>query len=123
MTILKHPSAECTEKAETSVPEQAALKGGTTLDRNDMYRLGKYQSLQRMFGHFSTFAFSMILMSSWEVQLATATFGLTNGGTAGAIYIYIFTFVGFGMAIVSMAEMASMYGNGFLRLRDLLMGS
>ncbi|KAL8830190.1 MAG: hypothetical protein Q9191_001571 [Dirinaria sp. TL-2023a] len=83
MTILKHPFAECTEKAEVSVPEQAALKGGTTLDRNDI----------------------------------TATFGLTNGGTAGAIYIYIFTFLGFGMAIVSMAEMASMYGNGVLRLK------
>lgn len=39
----------------------------------------------------------------------TATFGLTNGGTAGAIYIYIFTFLGFGLAVISMAEMASMY--------------
>lgn len=41
----------------------------------------------------------------------TATFGLTNGGTAGAIYVYIFTFFGFGMAVISMAEMASMYEN------------
>ena len=39
----------------------------------------------------------------------TATFGLTNGGTAGAIYIYIITFIGFGLAVISMAEMASMY--------------
>jgi hypothetical protein len=50
---------------------------------------------------------SQIFYSNAE-PASTATFGLTNGGTAGAIYIYIFTF-GFGMAIVSMAEMASMY--------------
>lgn len=39
----------------------------------------------------------------------TTAFGLVNGGTAGAIYIYIFTFIGFGLAVISMAEMASMY--------------
>ena len=33
----------------------------------------------------------------------------TNAYKKGAIYIYIFTFFGFGLAIVSMAEMASMY--------------
>ena len=51
----------------------------------------------------------------------TATFGLTNGGTAGAIYIYIITFIGFGLAVVSMAEMASMYGSHLsLRSRELM---
>ena len=44
-----------------------------------------------------------------DLSHRTATFGLTNGGTAGAIYIYIFTFFGFGLAVISMAEMASMY--------------
>jgi len=51
---------------------------------------------------------SQLFYSNAELA-STATFGLTNGGTAGAIYIYIFTFFGFGMAIISMAEMASMY--------------
>ncbi|KAL9593955.1 MAG: hypothetical protein Q9219_007293 [cf. Caloplaca sp. 3 TL-2023] len=83
-------------------------KHGTEIDAYDMKRMGKAQSFQRNFATYSTLGFSMVLMSSWETQLATATFGLTNGGTAGAIYIYIATFFGFGLAIISMAEMASM---------------
>ncbi|KAI4246388.1 MAG: hypothetical protein L6R42_009932 [Xanthoria sp. 1 TBL-2021] len=94
-----------------NVPEVQVVvteKHGTEIDARDMKRMGKTQSFQRNFAFCSTLGFSMVLMSSWETQLATATFGLTNGGTAGAIYIYITTFFGFGMAIVSMAEMASM---------------
>ncbi|KAL8693053.1 MAG: hypothetical protein Q9224_003836, partial [Gallowayella concinna] len=83
-------------------------KHGTELDVHDMERMGKSQQFKRNFAFFSTLGFAMVLMSSWETQLATAVFGLTNGGTAGAIYIYIATFFGFGLAIVSMAEMASM---------------
>ena len=52
MAKLKYLFAECTEKAETSGAEQVALKGGTTLDQKDMYRLGKYQSLQVSFAGF-----------------------------------------------------------------------
>lgn len=40
---------------------------------------------------------------------STAAFSLLNGGTAGFIYIYITMFIGFGMVIISMAEMVSMY--------------
>ncbi|KAL8810818.1 MAG: hypothetical protein Q9200_002286 [Gallowayella weberi] len=83
-------------------------KHGTELDVHDMERMGKSQQFKRNFTFFSTLGFAMVLMSSWETQLATAVFGLTNGGTAGAIYIYIATFFGFGLAIISMAEMASM---------------
>ncbi|KAI4270732.1 MAG: hypothetical protein LQ337_006496 [Flavoplaca oasis] len=101
-----------TENADMGKAAQVEVmvigKHGTESDARDMRRMGKPQSLQRNFAFYSTFGFSMVLMSSWEVQLAAATFGLTNGGTAGAIYIYIATFSGFGMAIVSMAEMASM---------------
>jgi choline transport protein len=47
-------------------------------------------------------------MSTWESQLGTAAFSLNNGGTAGTIYMYIITAIGFTLAIISMAEMASM---------------
>lgn len=104
-----HPDMETADME--NVPEVQVVvteKHGTEIDARDMKRMGKTQSFQRNFAFCSTLGFSMVLMSSWETQLATATFGLTNGGTAGAIYIYITTFFGFGMAIVSMAEMASM---------------
>lgn len=39
---------------------------------------------------------------------STAAFGLSNGGTAGMIYLYLATVVGFSLVIFSMAEMASM---------------
>ncbi|KAL8698287.1 MAG: hypothetical protein Q9201_006657 [Fulgogasparrea decipioides] len=96
-----------TEKAP-DIGYAVVEKHGTELDVRDMKRMGKTQSFQRNFAFLSTLGFSMVLMCSWEAELATATFALTNGGTAGAIYIYIFTFFGFGMAIISMAEMASM---------------
>ena len=89
MATHKYPLAGTVQNVEISTSELVALKGSTTLDQKDMSRLGKYQSLQvqfsnfqdegntdltfqRMFGHFSTLAFSMILMSSWETELAYA---------------------------------------------------
>ena len=68
--------------------DNLSVDGGTARDQQDMYRLGKHQSLrvelfqcideaaayiaQRIFGHFSTFGFAMVLMSSWEAELAYA---------------------------------------------------
>ncbi|KAF2402027.1 amino acid transporter [Trichodelitschia bisporula] len=81
---------------------------GTAADRMDMYRMGKTQKLRRNFGFLSIFGFSMILLSTWETQLGSAVNGINNGGTAGMIYVYIGTFIGFSAVIASMAEMASM---------------
>jgi len=50
----------------------------------------------------------MILLSTWEIQLGVAVFGLQNGGTAGIIWVYLATALGFGTVVLSMAEMASM---------------
>lgn len=83
-------------------------KHGTAGDVRDMCRLGKAQLLRRNFRFFSIFSFTMILLSTWETMLGLAAFSLGNGGTAGLIYMYIVTFVGFGFLIASMAEMASM---------------
>lgn len=50
----------------------------------------------------------MVLMATWEAQFTASSFALLNGGTAGAIYVYIGAFAGFFLAICSMAEIASM---------------
>ena len=39
---------------------------------------------------------------------SSAFFGLSNGGTAGLIYVYLGTAVGFAAVVASMAEMGSM---------------
>lgn len=55
----------------------------------------------------------MVLMATWEAQFFASGFVLNNGGTAGAIWMYLGTFCGFFLAILSMAEMASMYETHF----------
>ncbi|KAK8038972.1 amino acid transporter [Apiospora rasikravindrae] len=83
-------------------------KDGTSRDVHDMHRMGKKQLLRRNFRFFSIFSFTVVLLSTWEVVLGTAAFGLGNGGTAGLIYMYILTFSGYIFVIASMAEMAPM---------------
>ena len=82
------PMANDISAAPKESDDSISVEGGTARDQRDMYRLGKHQSLrvelfhdigeaaayiaQRIFGHFSTFGFAMVLMSSWEAELAYA---------------------------------------------------
>ncbi|KAK7957323.1 uncharacterized protein PG986_006545 [Apiospora aurea] len=81
---------------------------GNAQDRRDMTRMGKTQELKRNFRFISIFGFTMILMQSWEAIFGVGVLGLTNGGTAGYIWMYLVSWVGFLFVNVSMAEMASM---------------
>ncbi|CAO2653632.1 Nn.00g030430.m01.CDS01 [Neocucurbitaria sp. VM-36] len=83
-------------------------KKGTPDDQKDMHRMGKTQELRRNFRFVSIFGYSMILMATWETALTTLIIPLTNGGTGGAIFVFLGTAIGMGFVIVSMAEMASM---------------
>lgn len=47
-------------------------------------------------------------MSTWEFLLLSNTQGLTNGGSAGLFWSYIWTCAGYGFIVASMAEMSSM---------------
>ncbi|KAK7981393.1 hypothetical protein PG988_003631 [Apiospora saccharicola] len=81
---------------------------GNAQDRRDMHRMGKTQELKRNFRFISIFGFTMILMQSWEAIFSLGMIGLTNGGTAGYIWLYLISWIGFLFVNVSMAEMASM---------------
>ena len=49
-------------------------------------------------------------MSSWLKQYhSTASYILPNGGLAGMVWMYLVSLFGFSFAILSMAEMSSMY--------------
>lgn len=82
-------------------------KRGTGADAHDMFRMGKKQETKRNFQFLSIFGFTMVLMATWEAQLNSNLFVLVNGGTGGAIWMYLATFFGFYTAVISMAEMAS----------------
>lgn len=49
-----------------------------------------------------------VYLDQFTNWVRTSLFGLLNGGTAGAIYMYIITWTGFLLITLSMAEMASM---------------
>jgi hypothetical protein len=84
-------------------------EGHTRLDAREMKRMGKKQELKRNFRTLSTIAFTIILQGTWEVLLTATTSGMVNGGLAGLVWSYIWTFFGFTFVVFSLAEMASMW--------------
>jgi len=88
--------------------ELPAIKAGTEADRHDMRRMGKIQELRRNFSFFPIFGFAAVLMITWEAIFSSASYILPNGGPAALIWMYLVSWFGFGAAILSMAEMASM---------------
>jgi amino acid permease len=99
------PQIEEVNEGEGPGPERM---GGTVEDKKDMYRLNKVQELQRNFRFLSIFGYSLILGNGWVIALIAAIIPLTNGGTAGGIWIYFIIIVGLSFSTLSMAEMASM---------------
>ncbi|KAF2477510.1 GABA permease-like protein [Lindgomyces ingoldianus] len=85
-----------------------SLKGHTRNDRADMSRMGKIQELRRNYRPLSALAFTVIIQGTWEVLMTATTQGLVDGGPAGLIWSYIWTFFGFSLVIASLAEMSSM---------------
>ncbi|EGP88117.1 unnamed protein product [Zymoseptoria tritici ST99CH_1A5] len=83
-------------------------KRGTRADRSDMRRMGMAQEFKRNFSFIPIFGFSAVLMMTWASVLSGVSYALPNGGLPALIYNYVATLVGFGAAILSMAEMASM---------------
>ena len=57
----------------------------------------------------SALSFAVVLTCVWEYLLLANTQGLIDGGLAGLFWTYIWTFVGFGFVVLSLAEMASMF--------------
>ncbi|KAK5658294.1 hypothetical protein OQA88_2269 [Cercophora sp. LCS_1] len=81
--------------------------GNTDADEHEMRILGRTQQLNRNFRFISTLGFACTLMSTWEISLMTSFFSLMNGGTAGMIWGYLLTWMGYLLVFASMAEMAS----------------
>ncbi|KXT18960.1 hypothetical protein AC579_8709 [Pseudocercospora musae] len=77
-------------------------------DQRDMRRLGKKQELKRRFRFFSIVGFVVVLGLTWEFSLTTLVFSLSNGGTAGSIWLVLVVCFGMFFVMLSMAECASM---------------
>ncbi|KAK3699758.1 hypothetical protein LTR37_016267 [Vermiconidia calcicola] len=108
MANLALPRSGMQEPEVEVTPGHEEEKKGTEFDQLDMNRMGKRQETRRNFRFLSIFGFTMVLMATWEAQFSVSFFIILNGGTAGAVWVYIGAFVGFTAAIASMAEMGSM---------------
>ncbi|KAK3110978.1 hypothetical protein LTR53_014201 [Teratosphaeriaceae sp. CCFEE 6253] len=75
-------------------------------DKRDMRRLGKKQELKRRFEFFSIVSYVVVLGLTWEFVLTTAVFSLSNGGTAGAMWLTLIVCCGMACSVLSMSEMA-----------------
>ncbi|KAI4087694.1 MAG: hypothetical protein LQ339_008836 [Xanthoria mediterranea] len=71
-------------------------------------KLGKKSVLKRRFDFLSILGFACTILVTWEGSLILFTTGLTNGGSAGLVFGYLFVWIGTIAVFTTMAEMASM---------------
>ncbi|OJD35022.1 gaba permease [Diplodia corticola] len=107
MSSREIPAANAAPSCFSADDEAAAAKGVTRHDRVDMSRMGKTQELQRNYRPLSAIAFTVILQGTWEVLMTATTQGLVDGGLAGLLWSYVWTFFGFSFVMASLAEMSS----------------
>ncbi|KAJ5814483.1 hypothetical protein N7474_006260 [Penicillium riverlandense] len=98
-------------KSHTSVTSRGEAQVGSSVRERDdaqLQRMGKKPVLKRNFGILSILGFSCTILGTWEGLLGTFTAPLANGGSGGAIYAYIFGWVGTFANFMVLAELASM---------------
>ncbi|KAH7067154.1 GABA-specific permease [Paraphoma chrysanthemicola] len=109
----KHEKIRSKDEGVHTVTRATSVLGvsehhGTVHDEMDMDRMGRLQVLRRNFAFLSIFGYAVILGSTWEYSLVIIGIALTNGGTAGGIWMFLAVCFGMGFVVLSMAEMASM---------------
>lgn len=104
----KHVLSTSTQPDAANEFYHDAIRDDSQSDKKDMVRMGKVQELRRNYRPLSALAFTVIIQGTWEVLLTATTQGLVDGGPAGLIWSYVWTFIGFTFIVASLAEMASM---------------
>ncbi|KAF1990273.1 putative choline transport protein [Aulographum hederae CBS 113979] len=77
-------------------------------DERELAKVGKKSVLKRNFALMSVLGFSCSIMITWEGSLVVFTYGLNNGGPAGLIYQFLFTWLGYAAVVLSLSELVSM---------------
>ncbi|KAJ6151137.1 hypothetical protein N7470_007731 [Penicillium chermesinum] len=94
-------------KDRTTYSNKEAQIGGNR-DDIQLQRLGKKPVLKRNFGILSLLGFSCTILSTWEGLLGAFVEALENGGSAGAVYSFIYAWTGTGCCFIVLAELSSM---------------
>lgn len=107
-TNVQVKSAEHGEATKITGSNKSQIKGGTDGDRHDMYRMNKQQELRRNFRFLSIFGYSLLLGNGWAIAITNLLIPLSNGGSAGMVWIYFVVICGMSFSTLSLAELASM---------------
>ncbi|KAJ5098388.1 choline transport protein [Penicillium argentinense] len=97
-------------------PKHADATGAQEIDRLSsqeiddakLARMGKRPVLKRNFGLWSILGFSCTILITWEGIVVLFLQAYENGGLAGAVYGFIFVWVGVASTFVVLSELASM---------------
>ncbi|KAJ5464493.1 uncharacterized protein N7458_000179 [Penicillium daleae] len=98
-------------KNQASVISGGETRSGMSIQDRDnahLRRMGKKPVLKRNFGILSILGFSCTVLGTWEGMLGTFLSPVTNGGPGGAVYGFIFAWVGTVCIFVVLSELASM---------------
>ncbi|RAL04507.1 putative GABA permease [Aspergillus ibericus CBS 121593] len=101
-------SYELKNRASLVNHEISEIDSHDARDNAALARLGKKPVLKRNFGILSIIGLSCTILGTWEGILSTFTIPLENGGSAGAVYSFIFAWTGTACCFVLLSEMASM---------------
>lgn len=93
---------------EMQGPVVLAKHIGTRDDQGDMERSGRKQDTKRVYSFKTTAGFVSNLIATPEVILTGFQLGLSNGGTAGMFWGFLFVVVGFSFVYASLSELTSM---------------
>ncbi|SCB64310.1 unnamed protein product [Fusarium graminearum] len=89
------------------VEDVSQLSDQDHMDSAQLNILGKKSVLKRNFGGWTILGFSCAVLVTWEGTLMNFAPGLTNGGSAGIIYGFIFVWIGVLSSFATLCELVS----------------
>ncbi|KAF4440352.1 hypothetical protein F53441_12300 [Fusarium austroafricanum] len=95
----KHP--------RSTVENASQLSDQDHMDNAQLAKLGKKSVLKRNFGGWTILGFSCAVLVTWEGTLMNFATGLSNGGSAGIIYGFIFVWIGVLSSFACLCELVS----------------
>lgn len=79
----------------------------TAYDVREMELFGIEPTFKRRFKFVAMVGFASTVVMCWQNTLATFSFALTNGGTGGYFFTYIYGMFAFAFTYLSLAELSS----------------
>ncbi|KAL4880520.1 amino acid/polyamine transporter I [Aspergillus karnatakaensis] len=106
--MMAHTNSRRAVYSDSKEKERDGSRKSVSSDDVYLARLGKKPVLRRNFGMLSVLGFSCTILVTWEGIACLFIQPLFNGGPAGAIYGFIFVWIGTACVFAVLSELASM---------------